>query len=283
MLPADASYFSFFANPDPTTRQGAPSSSSTASFYSPALISPVLGAFRRDSSDSSWSGSTSTTPSSIASCSSAFAPIGTSTSASAGAGTGSSALVDALLKERREADVALAAWRVRCETLEEEVGRLAVALDRVERERDEARTRGGAELLEGRVQIVASLSQARRLLHLPRPPHARPAPIINPDVPMSKQLVPPCNAHYLKGLCDVPRCRYEHRYELSPEQVDEMRRGAKHHVCNAIKHGLQCPDGDDCIFGHFCPRGPSCGRERCGFSSEQHLFVPPCRLGPCGR
>lgn len=56
---------------------------------------------------------------------------------------------------------------------------------------------------------------------------ARPRPLVNPDLPMSKQAVPPCNAHYLKGFCDVPRCRYEHRYELTPDQVEEMRRGAK--------------------------------------------------------
>ncbi|GAA5906147.1 hypothetical protein JCM8208_000647 [Rhodotorula glutinis] len=281
MLRADASYFDLFAGPGPTAQQSVAPSSSTASFYSPTLTSPDVGPFRRDSSDSSWSSSTSTTPSSIASSSGARGPIGTRTSTSAG--TGSSALVDALLKERREADVALAAWRVRCETLEEKVGRLAMALDRVERERDEARGRGGGELLEGRVQVATSPIQPRRFSHFSRPSHARPTPLINPDLPMSKQAVPPCNAHYLKGLCDVPRCRYEHRYELSLEQVDEMRRGAKHHVCNAIKHGLQCPDGDDCIFGHSCPRGPSCGRERCGFSPEQHLFVPSCRLGPCGR
>ncbi|GAA5835656.1 hypothetical protein JCM9279_004605 [Rhodotorula babjevae] len=275
MLRADASYFSLFAGTDPMAPQHVPPSS-TASSSSPALTSPVIGPFRRDSSDSAWSSATSTTPSSIASCSSGCAPLGASTSpntsASATATAGSSALVDALLKERREAEVALAAWRVRCETLEEEVGRLALALDRVEGERDEARA-------------APSSLQQRRFSTSPflRSSHARPAPLINPDLPMSKQAVPPCNAHYLKGLCDVPRCRYEHRYELSREQVDEMRRGAKHHVCNAIKHGLQCPDGDDCIFGHFCPRGPSCGRERCGFSPEQHLYVPSCRLGPCGR
>ena len=83
---------------------------------------------------------------------------------------------------------------------------------------------------------------------------------------MSRQTPPPCNAFYLIGHCDVPRCRYEHRYNLTAEQVEEMRRGAKvrgrcgltalpllltwtcsraqHHVCNAIKFGNVCPDGD---------------------------------------
>lgn len=44
---------------------------------------------------------------------------------------------------------------------------------------------------------------------------------------MSRQTPPPCNAFYLIGHCDVPRCRYEHRYNLTSEQVEEMRRGAK--------------------------------------------------------
>jgi len=252
MLRSDASYFSLFAGPASMAPAGV-APSSTASSSPLTITSPVVGPFRRDSSDSSWSSSTSTTPSSIASCSNPWAPLGTSTITGTGmsARAGSSALVDALLKERREADVALAAWRVRCETLEEEVGRLALALDRVERERDEARARAGADVPDGRSQVrralplhqapvykltlpscaqtAPSLLQQRRLptSHPSRSPHLRPAPIINPDLPMSKQLVPPCNAHYLKGLCDVPRCRYEHRYELTREQVDEMRRGAK--------------------------------------------------------
>ncbi|BGP46214.1 hypothetical protein JCM10450v2_002054 [Rhodotorula kratochvilovae] len=231
--------------------------------------------FRRGSSDSSSSSSASThstAPSSLASspCTLASAHEWNALEHSTGA------FVHGLLKQRREAEIALQAWRVRCETLEAEVGRLALLLDRAEKERDEAR-REGREGRKGMVEETVQTdlhSDPSRSPSRACPAGSGPRPVINPDLPMSKQAVPPCNAQYLKGYCDVPRCRYEHRYELTHEQVEEMRRGAKHHVCNAIKHGLPCPDGEDCIFGHFCPRGPSCGRERCGFNDEQHLVAP---------
>ncbi|TNY19859.1 phospholipase A-2-activating protein [Rhodotorula diobovata] len=247
-------------------------SHNTASFGRASPLTSLLGnppsgpsVFRRESSDSSCTSSGSTAPSSVdlthCALSDEWASLENHTNA-----------------QRQQADVALAAWQVRCQTLEEEVARLGVALDKMEKERDEARAEcaGCRErgMVDEKVQTASTavprlLSPTTRI----RSSLARPRPLVNPDLPMSKQAVPPCNAHYLKGFCDVPRCRYEHRYELTPDQVEEMRRGAKHHVCNAIKHGLQCPDGEDCIFGHFCPRGPSCGRERCGFTPEQHLVV----------
>ncbi|POY74425.1 hypothetical protein BMF94_2619 [Rhodotorula taiwanensis] len=177
-------------------------------------------------------------------------------------------LVDRLIRQRRQDEIALEAWSARCRTLEEEVARLADLLHRTEIERDAIVTKPpapdrpspGSPTLPPRARAVAA-----------------PLPVIDPTKAMSRQSPPPCNAFYLVGHCDVPRCRYEHRYALTPEQVEEMRRGAKHHVCNAIKFGNECPDGDACIFGHFCPRGPTCGRERCSFDDSQHRALPSPR------
>ncbi|GAA5950026.1 hypothetical protein JCM21900_001369 [Sporobolomyces salmonicolor] len=102
-------------------------------------------------------------------------------------------------------------------------------------------------------------------------------PRIDPSKSMSKQDPPPCNAFYLVGHCDVPRCRFCHDYDLTDAEIDEMRRGAKYHLCHAIQNGVECPDGDNCIYGHYCPRGPSCGRQRCAFNDDQHRIVPTSR------
>ncbi|GAA5890268.1 hypothetical protein JCM6882_008776 [Rhodosporidiobolus microsporus] len=207
--------------------------------------------------------------------------------------------IQTLLKSKREQEVALRAWRVRCDALESEVLRLSGLVLQLETEAKEK---------TGKVTVVEEV-QTDHSHHCHSPPAptlpvptgcdcspdcsaptpcrwtgaaweplpAPKRPTIDPTKPMSRQNPPPCNAFYLVGHCDVPRCRFEHGYELTEEQVAEMRRGAKHHVCNAIRNGVECPDGEDCIYGHYCPRGPSCGRERCGFNDEQHRVVPSPR------
>ncbi|GAA6058300.1 hypothetical protein JCM3770_003725 [Rhodotorula araucariae] len=117
------------------------------------------------SSSSSGASAPSTTPSSLASSpSAALTGEWTTRLAHEPEGTGpTDAFVHGLLKQRREADVALAAWRVRCETLEAEVGRLAVLLDKVEKERDEARKgKGeGKGIVEETVQVRFSSPPSR--------------------------------------------------------------------------------------------------------------------------
>ncbi|GAA6026841.1 hypothetical protein JCM8097_005900 [Rhodosporidiobolus ruineniae] len=212
--------------------------------------------------------------------------------------------VHTLLKNKRENETALRAWRMRCDSLEAEVLRLAALVSTLTDERDEAVKRYEATqpTVCDEVQTDA-LSSSPSSPSLPSavgngcscspdcaaptpcvwtgsswepvPPPSR--PMIDPSKPMSRQNPPPCNSYFLLGHCDVPRCRFEHGYELTEEQVSEMGRGAKHHVCNAIRNGVPCPDGDECIYGHTCPRGPSCGRERCGFNDEQHKVIPTPR------
>ncbi|GAA5951796.1 hypothetical protein JCM8115_005243 [Rhodotorula mucilaginosa] len=177
-------------------------------------------------------------------------------------------LVDRLIRKRRQDEIALEAWSARCRTLEEEVARLAELLRKAELEKEAIAVKPPSP---SRPYLASPTLSPRT----PIPPGD--LPVVDPSKPMSRQTPPPCNAFYLIGHCDVPRCRYEHRYNLTAEQVEEMRRGAKHHVCNAIKFGNVCPDGDQCIFGHFCPRGPTCGRERCSFDDSQHRALPTPR------
>lgn len=115
-------------------------SHNTASFGRASPLTSLLGnppsgpsVFRRESSDSSCTSSGSTAPSSVdlthCALSDEWASLENHTNA----------FVDGLLRQRQQADVALAAWQVRCQTLEEEVARLGIALDKMEKERDEAR------------------------------------------------------------------------------------------------------------------------------------------------
>ncbi|BGO97859.1 Phospholipase A-2-activating protein [Rhodotorula toruloides] len=180
------------------------------------------------------------------------------------------ALVHRLLDREKQHGKEVEAWSVRCQTLEMEVKRLAALVLGVERERDEARAQLARSAAQGPL-APAPVSRPTQ------PSAAKPIPVIDESKPMSRQNPPPCNSFYLLGHCNVPRCRYEHRYELNAEQIEEMRRGAKHHICNAIKNGLACPEGEACIFGHACPKGPACSRERCAFNDEQHRVLPLSR------
>ncbi|GAA5839182.1 hypothetical protein JCM3766R1_002280 [Sporobolomyces carnicolor] len=109
---------------------------------------------------------------------------------------------------------------------------------------------------------------------------------IDPTRRMSQQDPPPCNTFYLRGKCATgSRCRYGHEYELNAAQIEEIRRGAKWHPCSAVQHGLECPDGDNCIYGHSCPKGLSCRKSDCAFGADVnaeiidlHGFAAPVAL-----
>ncbi|GAA5859171.1 hypothetical protein JCM1840_003786 [Sporobolomyces johnsonii] len=206
-------------------------------------------------------------------------------------------LVRHLLKSKREGETAIRAWRIRCQTLEQEVERLAGLVARLEKEKEEAALAEVAEKVahatvdDEDAPPVASASKSRVCSDdaaatpckwngrawVPVELSSPAKPQIDPSKSMSKQDPPPCNAFYLVGHCDVPRCRFCHDYDLTDSQIDEMRRGAKYHLCHAVQNGVDCPDGDSCIYGHYCPRGPSCGRQRCAFNDDQHRIVPTSR------
>ncbi|GAA5996485.1 hypothetical protein JCM5350_005267 [Sporobolomyces pararoseus] len=97
---------------------------------------------------------------------------------------------------------------------------------------------------------------------------------IDPTRRMSQQDPPPCNTYYLKGKCATgTRCRYGHDYELNAAQIEEIRRGAKWHPCSAVQHGLECPDGEGCIYGHACPKGLNCRKPDCAFGPDVNAEI----------
>ncbi|GAA98193.1 uncharacterized protein L969DRAFT_93199 [Mixia osmundae IAM 14324] len=93
-------------------------------------------------------------------------------------------------------------------------------------------------------------------------------PKIDSTKQLTKQTVPPCNNFYLtKEGCYNKRCTYEHRYRLTDKQLHQMRTGAKNAVCANMRQTKSCSAGDDCIFGHKCPRGKKCDNlASCPFS-----------------
>ncbi|GAA5876043.1 hypothetical protein JCM16303_007002 [Sporobolomyces ruberrimus] len=97
---------------------------------------------------------------------------------------------------------------------------------------------------------------------------------IDPTRRMSQQDPPPCNTFYLRGKCATgSRCRYGHDYELNAAQIEEIRRGAKWHPCSAVQHGLECPDGETCIYGHSCPKGLNCRKPDCAFGADTNAEI----------
>ncbi|KAI9063042.1 hypothetical protein FKP32DRAFT_1686352 [Trametes sanguinea] len=100
---------------------------------------------------------------------------------------------------------------------------------------------------------------------------------LDPTQPLHKQKPPPCNFHYLAKCHNGDRCRYEHHYILTPEQITELRVNAKRWPCPAINNGHQCALGDNCIMNHFCPKGPKCAfrkQGKCKFIGKHMHDVP---------
>ncbi|GAA5990259.1 hypothetical protein JCM5350_000443 [Sporobolomyces pararoseus] len=186
-------------------------------------------------------------------------------------------------------------YKWKCGQLEHTVGRLMRQVEQLRKERDdlmlESVATGTANLLFGQPTSSSTSTSTTSIEEAVVPTPCRwdgkswnpivssslTRPQIDPTKSMSKQNPPPCNAYYLLGECEVPRCRFCHTYELTESQVNEMRRGAKFHLCNAIQNGVECPDGSKCIYGHHCPRGPTCSRQHCAFNDEQHRVVPTPR------
>ncbi|KAM0755784.1 hypothetical protein T439DRAFT_351529 [Meredithblackwellia eburnea MCA 4105] len=189
-----------------------------------------------------------------------------------------------LIREKRDSQCVISAWRVRCETLEAEVARLARIVETLEGEKREWKQQQQSFT---KASSVASSSDANEKDTVVRVctdwraavSKSQPIPVVDPSKSMSKQNPPPCNSYYLCGSCSVPRCKFSHLYQLTVPQIEEMRRGAKFHICNSVKNGAECTD-PACCYGHVCPRGTACGRTNCAFNDEQHKGSSTVRLAP---
>lgn len=79
----------------------------------------------------------------------------------------------------------------------------------------------------------------------------------NLNLPINKHK-PPCTFYYL-GFCKHgPKCIFGHDYTLTSRDLIKMRENSKKFPCAILNKGKICPSGDDCISGHFCPRGNIC-------------------------
>ncbi|KAK0208328.1 hypothetical protein DFS33DRAFT_1302785 [Desarmillaria ectypa] len=87
---------------------------------------------------------------------------------------------------------------------------------------------------------------------------ARPPKYLNPNLPINKQKPPPCTFYYLGTCRHGPKCTFGHDYTLTQKNLIEIREYSKKFPCTILNKGKVCPSGDDCISGHFCPRGNAC-------------------------
>ncbi|GAA5826414.1 hypothetical protein JCM5353_008864 [Sporobolomyces roseus] len=199
----------------------------------------------------------------------------------------SETFVEGLMRIQKEKTHETGEWKWKCNQLEQTVSRLMHQVEVLKKERDDLRLES---IATGTANLVFGVDDENSTSHttstpcrwdgrtwVPVVPLTSNKPQIDPTKSMSKQNPPPCNAYYLLGECEVPRCRFCHNYDLTENQINEMRRGAKFHLCNAIQNGVDCPDGAKCIYGHHCPRGPTCSRQHCAFNDDQHRVVPTPR------
>ncbi|KAL8286434.1 hypothetical protein RQP46_004451 [Phenoliferia psychrophenolica] len=60
---------------------------------------------------------------------------------------------------------------------------------------------------------------------------------IDPSKPLTKQVPPPCNWAYLtKNGCYNQKCQRAHDYDLSSDQIEQLRRSVKNQPCRFRKH-----------------------------------------------
>ena len=86
----------------------------------------------------------------------------------------------------------------------------------------------------------------------------------------------PCTLFYLAQCRHGLDCKYGHDYILEDEHYQELSENAKKTPCKVTNEGLSslttldpfpclivfiggiCTFGDDCVYGHVCPQGPTC-------------------------
>jgi len=81
---------------------------------------------------------------------------------------------------------------------------------------------------------------------------------LNPKLPLSKHNPAPCTLFYLQQCRHGSDCRYAHDYILEDEDYQELSENAKKTPCKVANEGGICSWGDDCVYGHVCPQGPTC-------------------------
>ncbi|KZT60349.1 hypothetical protein CALCODRAFT_130643 [Calocera cornea HHB12733] len=80
---------------------------------------------------------------------------------------------------------------------------------------------------------------------------------------VSKLKPRPCHGYYLLGRHCDPSCEWGHDYDLSPEQMQELRAFVKRMPCpfwlkDKCLHPSTCIYGHECQLGDNCPFGQSC-------------------------
>lgn len=111
------------------------------------------------------------------------------------------------------------------------------------------------------------------------PTTGSPAPAVTQ--PLSKLHPRPCSLHYLGHCRDGSKCTHGHDYILSAVHLTELRANAKNSPCNLLNKAKGCPKGDNCIWGHVCPRGSTCilrTQDKCKFiGQDMHNGPAPSR------
>ncbi|KAK4058703.1 hypothetical protein OIO90_000147 [Microbotryomycetes sp. JL221] len=178
-------------------------------------------------------------------------------------------VVQQLIRDKESNQTLLRAWSERCRTLEDEVRRLVLVCTDLERSREAHAHKshqhgkidnqiGGA--LVGQAPTIGAKASCEW--------NGREWQPIEQST--SKQVVKQIPRIDPTKSMSVPRCKFSHAYELTTDQVEEMRRGAKFHICNATRNGLECLD-PTCVYGHECVRKTACPRVNCPFNDQQHL------------
>ncbi|KAI0043196.1 hypothetical protein FA95DRAFT_1546637 [Auriscalpium vulgare] len=104
--------------------------------------------------------------------------------------------------------------------------------------------------------------------------------VLDPTRSIYKQnlSVLPCTFFHLSHCNTGEKCRYRHDYVLAPRHVEELQAHAKKMPCPHVKNDKSCPDGDDCILGHVCPKLSKCGFVKsgsCKFTGKDAHKDPP--------
>ncbi|TFY69774.1 hypothetical protein EVJ58_g230 [Rhodofomes roseus] len=98
------------------------------------------------------------------------------------------------------------------------------------------------------------------------------------DQPLHKLRPPPCNFHYLAECKQGQNCRFSHGYALTPTQLLELRDNARKWPCPYSNRSQRCPYGEECVMGHYCPKGPRCvfaRQGKCKFLAKNAHNGPP--------
>ncbi|KAF5341149.1 hypothetical protein D9611_006041 [Ephemerocybe angulata] len=71
--------------------------------------------------------------------------------------------------------------------------------------------------------------------------------------------------YYLSSAgCNNPECYNSHKYTLTDVELYNLREYARKKVCSSANNLGDCPRGEDCIYGHKCPKLSSCHFQKLG-------------------